>query len=364
LKVFLKTIDFYNNIGYNIDIDFCIAFLKEMKRMSSKITIYDVARKADVSLATVSRVLNNPTRVKEKTRNRVLEVIKELGYRPNAIARGLASRRSTNIGLIVPTLSRASISKMTNGIADIADKYRYSVFLNVTHNESELQTDSWENMIASQVDGVLLASDQMGEDQVDRLLNETVPTVLLGFRDSQDRVPAVLIDYEEAAYEATKKLIENGNKDIAFLTAAEELETNPEKEAGYTKALEEAGLKPRVLKFTNKFETSLEEFKNFFATEKAPEAALAIRDSMAIGFMNAAIESGLSVPDDIEIIGFQNTQYALMSRPQLSTVVVPTYEIGAVAMRLLTKLMNKEEEEVEEEVVILPHSIVWRGTTK
>ncbi|MCL1990646.1 MAG: LacI family DNA-binding transcriptional regulator [Defluviitaleaceae bacterium] len=332
--------------------------------MSNKITIYDVARKADVSLATVSRVLNNPTRVKEKTRNRVLEVIKELGYRPNAIARGLASRRSTNIGLIVPTLSRASISEMTNGIADIADKYRYSVFLNVTHNERELQTDSWENMIASQVDGVLLASDQMGEDQMDRLLNETVPTVLLGFKDSQSRVPAVLIDYASAAYEATKKLIDSGNKDIAFLTVEEKFETNPEKEAGYIKAVEEAGLTPRVLKFADKFETSIGEFKHFFEHEKAPDAALAIRDSMAIGFMNAAIDSGLSVPDDIEIVGFQNTQYALMSRPQLSTVMVPTYDIGAVSMRLLTKLMNKEEEEVEEQEVMLPHAFAWRGSTK
>jgi LacI family transcriptional regulator len=330
--------------------------------MSSKITIYDVARKADVSLATVSRVLNNPGRVKEKTRTRVLEVIKELGYRPNAIARGLASRRSTNIGLIVPTFSRASISEMTNGIADIADKYRYSVFLNVTHNENELQTDSWENMIASQVDGVLLASDQMGEDQVDRLLSETIPTVLLGCRDKQSRVPAVLIDYTAAAYEATKKLIDSGNKDIAFLTVDEEFEINPEKEAGYLKALEEAGLTPRILKFSEKFDVSLGEFKALFENEKAPDAALAIRDSIAVGFMNAAIDSGLSVPDDIEVVGFQNTQYALMSRPQLSTVMVPTYDIGAVAMRLLTKLMNKEE--VEEEEVILPHSFIWRGSTK
>jgi len=331
--------------------------------MSNKITIYDVARKADVSLATVSRVLNNPGRVKEKTRTRVLEVIKELGYRPNAIARGLASRRSTNIGLIVPTLSRASISEMTNGIADIADKYRYSVFLNVTHNERELQTDSWENMIASQVDGVLLASDQMGEDQIDRLLNETIPTVLLGSRDKQSRVPAVLIDYAKAAYEATKKLIDSGNKDIAFLTIKEDFEINPDKEAGYVKAMEDAGMTPRVLKFSDKFDVSIGEFEEFFANEKAPNAALAIRDSIAIGFMNAGIDSGLSVPDDLEVIGFQNTKYTLMSRPQLSTITVPTYDIGAVAMRLLTKLMSKEEE-VEEEEVILPHSFAWRGSTK
>ena len=331
--------------------------------MSSKITIYDVARKADVSLATVSRVLNNPSRVKEKTKNRVLEVIKELGYRPNAIARGLASRRSTNVGLIVPTFSSSSVSEMANGIADIADKYRYSVFLNVTHNESELQTDSWENMIASQVDGVLLASDQMSEDQIELLLNETIPTVLLGYRDKQSRVPAVLIDYETAAYEATKKLVDSGNKDIVFLTVEEEFEINPEKEAGYLRAIEEASLTPRIVKFSDKFEIALGEFESFFSSEKAPDAAIATRDSTAIGFMNTAINFGLSVPDDLEIVGFQNAKSALMSRPQLSTITVPMYDIGAVAMRLLTKLMSKEEE-VQEEEVILPHSFAWRGSTK
>ena len=149
----------------------------------SKVTIYDVARVADVSLATVSRVLNNPEKVKPKTRERVLAAINELGYRPNAIARGLASRRSTNVGLIVPTCSRASVSEMIDGVADIADKYRYSVFLNVTHNENDIATNVWQNMIASQVDGVLMMADKLSDDEIERLANDTVPTVLLSVKD-------------------------------------------------------------------------------------------------------------------------------------------------------------------------------------
>ena len=330
--------------------------------MSSKITIYDVARKADVSLATVSRVLNNPEKVKPKTRERVLEAIKELGYRPNAIARGLASRRSTNIGLIVPTCSRASIAEMMDGVADIADKYRYSVFLNVTHNEEDLAINAWENMIASQVDGVLMIADNMTEEDSERLLNEDVPTVLLSIKDLEGQVPAVLIDYESAAYDATKKLIENGNKDIAFLTSKKRYKMNELKEKGYRQALAEANLEPRVLSLYNKFEHSATEFKEFFKSEKAPDAALAVRDSIAVMFMNAAIDSGLSVPDDLEVVGFQNTKYALMSRPQLSTINIPTYDIGAVAMRLLTKLMK--DESVDSTQITLHHSFVWRETTK
>ena len=328
----------------------------------SKVTIYDVARVADVSLATVSRVLNNPEKVKPKTRERVLSAINELGYRPNAIARGLASRRSTNVGLIVPTCSRASVSEMIDGVADIADKYRYSVFLNVTHNESDLTSNVWQNMIASQVDGVLMMADQLSNDDVERMTSSIVPTVLLSSKDLNERIPAVLIDYELAAYEATKALIERGNTDIAFVTSHSYYAMNELKENGYRRALEEANLTPRVLDVYTKFENSNAEFDRFFKENKAPQAALAVRDSVAVMFMNAAIENGISVPDELEIIGFQNTKYAIMSRPQLSTVNIPTYDIGAVAMRLLTKLMR--EEEMVETQVTLPHSFVWRQTTK
>ena len=256
----------------------------------SKVTIYDVARVADVSLATVSRVLNNPEKVKPKTRERVLAAINELGYRPNAIARGLASRRSTNVGLIVPTCSRASVSEMIDGVADIADKYRYSVFLNVTHNENDIATNVWQNMIASQVDGVLMMADKISEEEIERLANDTVPTVLLSVKDLEGRLPAVLIDYELAAYEATKKLIENGNKDIAFITSNSHYAMNDLKEQGYRRAIEEAGLEPRILGLYNKFENSLDSFKDFFANNQAPDAALAVRDSVAVMFMNAVIE--------------------------------------------------------------------------
>ena len=347
----VEMIDRYRKFFLRLGVDFM-----------SKVTIYDVAHVADVSLATVSRVLNNPEKVKPKTRERVLAAINELGYRPNAIARGLASRRSTNVGLIVPTCSRASVSEMIDGVADIADKYRYSVFLNVTHNENDIATNVWQNMIASQVDGVLMMADKISEEEIERLANDTVPTVLLSVKDLEGRLPAVLIDYELAAYEATKKLIENGNKDIAFITSNSHYAMNDLKEQGYRRAIEEAGLEPRILGLYNKFENSLDSFKDFFANNQAPDAALAVRDSVAVMFMNAAIEHGISVPDELEIIGFQNTKYAIMSRPQLSTINIPTYDIGAVAMRLLTKLMK--EEEVTETQITLPHSFVWRNTTK
>ena len=128
--------------------------------MSTKVTIYEVALAARVSLATVSRVLNNPEKVKEDTKDRVLKVIKELGYRPNAIARGLASRRTTTVGVLVSDITRASVAEMLAGIADIAIKYRYSVKLFSAHDDVNV-IDLLREIVAEQVDGVLLLNDEL-----------------------------------------------------------------------------------------------------------------------------------------------------------------------------------------------------------
>ena len=195
------------------------------------------------------------------------------------------------VGLIVPTCSRASVSEMIDGVADIADKYRYSVFLNVTHNENDIATNVWQNMIASQVDGVLMMADKLSDDEIERLANDTVPTVLLSVKDLDGRLPAVLIDYELAAYEATKKLIENGNKDIAFITSSSYYAMNDLKEQGYRRALAEAGLEPRILGLYNKFENSLEAFKEFFANNAAPDAALAaVASAIAAAFSSFILD--------------------------------------------------------------------------
>ena len=143
-------------------------------------TIYDVAGAAKVSLATVSRVMNNPEKVNPETRERVLKVIKELGYKPNAIARGLASRKSTTIGVIISDITRASISQMLGGIIDIAKKYEYSVKLFSASNV-ELE-DTMRNVVAEQVDGILFLNEELNKEEIDVVADKAkdanIPTVL------------------------------------------------------------------------------------------------------------------------------------------------------------------------------------------
>ncbi|MDG0888686.1 LacI family DNA-binding transcriptional regulator [Paracholeplasma manati] len=328
--------------------------------MSVKVTIYEVALAARVSLATVSRVLNNPEKVKPDTRERVLKVIKELGYRPNAIARGLASRKTTTVGVLVSDITRASVAEMLGGISDIAMKYSYSIKLFSAHEDVNI-IELINDIVAEQVDGVLILNDELDASRmkkVKELFDENeIPFVLANVVNDDRSVPSVSIDYEKAGYEITKLMIEMGKKDIYMLSTVRKYSVNDKKELGYTKAMQEANLMPRVFRTSGTTSVNRQHFANFFA-DKIIDGAIGVRDSIAVSFMNIANESGRSVPEMVSVAGFQNTKYALLSRPTLTSIDIPVYDIGAVAMRLLTKLMNKEQ--LDSLQVVLPHYIVRR----
>lgn len=328
---------------------------------NTKITIYDVASEANVSLATVSRVLNYPEKVKPATRERVLDAINRLGYRPNAIARGLASRKSTTVALIVPDASRASVSEMINGVTDIARKYDYSVLLKVTNGEEEIEEEVWKEVYASQVDGIVYLNDELQERNIEQFKQSSVPVVLCNTKEQLNIVPSVSIDFEVAFYEATKSFIDKGRKDILLVSTRRAYSVNTLKERGYSKAMKERGLTPNVIRTSGRVSVNYN-FLTGYLKEHCPEVAIVVRDSIAVSLLNAGMDLGIKIPENFEVLGFQNTKYSKMSRPTLSTIDNPIYDIGAVSMRLLTKLMN--EEPIDNVNVVLPHNIIWRNSTK
>lgn len=331
--------------------------------MSSKVTIYDVAHKARVSLATVSRVLNSPDKVKPETRDKVNKVIKELGYRANAIARGLASRKTTTVGVIVSDITRASVSEMLDGICDIAKKYKYTIKL-FTINSYDDKEDIIRGVLSEQVDGVLYLNDELEEEDAKHILKEfndnNISVVFCNVMYDLD-VPTIGIDYEKACYEMTKKLIDKGRKNISFVTTRRIYSTNNKKEIGYLKAIEEANLQPNILRTSGDVLINRPFFKEVIEKENI-DAAVCVRDSIAVSFINSSMDVGKEVPKDIMVTGFQNTKYALLSRPLLSCVHIPVYDIGAVSMRLLTKYMLNEE--IKQTSIKLPHEIIERESTK
>jgi len=330
----------------------------------SNATIYDVAGAAGVSLATVSRVLNNPEKVKEETRQRVLKVIKELGYRPNVIARGLASRKTTTVGIVISDVTRASVAEMLGGISDIAHSYKYSIKLFSVREDMDV-VDILKDIVAEQVDGVLYLNDELSSNRVEEVekifIDNQIPFVFANVVSDDENVPMVSIDYEKAGYEITKLMVSDGRKDIYLLSTARRYSVNDKKEAGYTRAMQEAGLEPRIFRTSGDTNINRQHFTTFFADKKV-DGAIGVRDSIAVSFMNIARDHKVKVPEDLEVAGFQNTKYALLSRPTLTSIDVPVYDIGAVSMRLLTKLMSSKD--VDNIRIILPHYIVKRQSTK
>lgn len=326
----------------------------------SSTTIYDVAGAAGVSLATVSRVLNNPEKVKEETRQRVLKVIKELGYRPNVIARGLASRKTTTVAVVISDITRASVAEMLGGIQDIANTYKYSIKIFSMPEEAKVY-DILHDIVAEQVDGVLYLNDELSDKDVE-LVKKTfgennIPFVFSNVFTTDPVVPVVSIDYQKAAYELTKELIAAGCKELYLLSTARRYSINDRKEEGYIKAMNELGLTPKVFRTSGDTSISIPHFETFFSDKKI-DGAIAVRDSIAVSFLNVAIDNGKKVPEDLKVASFQNTKYAVLSRPQLSSIDIPVYDIGAVSMRLLTKLM--QDKTADNTRVILPHRIIRR----
>ena len=328
----------------------------------SNATIYDVAGKAEVSLATVSRVLNNPEKVNEATREKVLKVIKELGYRPNAIARGLASHKTTTVGIMLSDVTRASTSQLLGGIIDIAKKYSYSIKIFSMSGETDV-LDSIRDVVAEQVDGILLLNDELDTRQMniikEQASNANIPLVLTNVISDDPELPSVAIDYFGASYDITKELLAQARKDIYLLSTVTRYSVNLQKEAGYVKAMEEAGLEARVFRTSGDLSINTPHFEEYFETHKV-DGAIAVRDSIAVSFMNVMINKGYNVPKDIAVIGYQNTKYAMLARPKLTCIDTPVYDIGAVAMRLLTKLIKGEE--VDSIKIVLPHKVIRRET--
>ncbi|UUZ95875.1 catabolite control protein A [Paenibacillus sp. P25] len=331
------------------------------------VTIYDVAREAGVSMATVSRVVNNNPNVKPQTRKKVFEAIERLGYRPNAVARGLASKKTTTVGVVIPDISNSIFSEVARGIEDIANMYHYNIILCNADKKKEKEIRVVNTLLEKQVDGLVFMGGVITDEHLQAFKTSSVPVVLCATADEHKTIPSVDIDHEKAAFDAVNVLIENGHRNIAMISGTLQDPANGfARYQGYKKALEAAGIPVRedyVRVGNYRYESGLELTKYFLELDERPTAIFAATDEMAIGAIHTLQDNGLKVPDDMSVISVDNIRMASMVRPQLTTVAQPMYDIGAVAMRLLTKLMNKETKDASElQQVILPHEVIHRNS--
>lgn len=343
--------------------------MKGENKYSSQIKIYDVAGASGVSLATVSRVLNHPEKVKPETREKINKIIRELGYKPNLNAKGLASSKSTTVAVVVPELTRSSIAGMVDGIADCARRRGYLLRLFVnrpnleTDNAEEHEKELWSLVMSSSVDGVLYINDEINNDQLEIMKEQNTNLVLTNTVCSDKEIPSVSIDYFKAAYDITKEMISRGNKKIWIVTTIRKYIVNDLKVDGYSRAMEEAGLTPHIVKVSGKTDLNQPSFMEEL-NKGYPEVAIVVRDSMAVSFINVARQLKINIPNEMQVIGFQNTKYAELSRPTLTCINTPIYELGEAAMDLLTDLMEERVSEEEPINKLIDFEVVWRDSTK
>ncbi|AUS09674.1 catabolite control protein A [Laceyella sacchari] len=337
-----------------------------MVKKKETITIYDVAREAGVSMATVSRVVNGNPNVKPVTRKKVLDVIRQLGYRPNAVARGLASKKTTTVGVVIPDISNTFYAELTRGIEDIATMYHYNIILSNSDMKKEKEIQLVEALLEKQVDGLLFLGGEITDSHREIFAASTVPVVLAATRDERRELPYVTIDQIQAAKEATTILVHEGHEQIAFIGGplTDSVNGYP-RYVGYKEAIEESetSFDEALVRLGDyRYRSGYEEMKSLLESQPGVSAVFAASDEMAVGAIHAVQDLGKRVPEDVSVIGFENIPLSSQVRPLLSTVSVPMYDIGAVAMRLLTKYMN--DEQVESGQVYLQYSMELRNSTK
>lgn len=329
-------------------------------------TIYDVAREAGVSMATVSRVLNGTAVVKEETKAKVQAAIEKLGYRPNAVARGLASKRTKSIGVILPDVSDLFHAEVLRGIEDIATMYQYHIILANSDAREDREVDLIGTMWEKQVDGLILISERITPKIVKTFESAQLPVVLCATDDPEGRIPAVSIDNKLAGTDATNYFLNLGMEKVLFLGGPTTHPITMERLSGYEKALTDAGraVDPTyILHAKDQHYDAGYAISNAFLNEgKRADAVVGTSDELVLGYLNAIRDRGGKAPDDVLLLSFENTRLTTMVRPELTTIAQPTYDLGAVSMRLLTKLLL--EESIEEYTVLLPHSILERTSTK
>lgn len=327
-----------------------------------KVTIYEVAKESNVSLATVSRVINGSSVVKEDTKKRVEDAINKLGYRPNAIAQGLALSRTTTIGLIIPSSSISFSGGVINGLCDVAKIYDYSVYL---HTITEGVTDTKEiidEVIKARVDGVIIYADRDLDDSIKLLDEYNIPMVVMGNKISSDSICSVYVDYQKAIYDLCDTYLNRGIKDIAILQDHRNDVVSEEMRKGAI-----AAYKKHKLTYDGYIEVSKDNrstykyLKSYFKTHRH-QLFIANRDSQALAALNACGGQNIVIPNEMELVCMNESKYTSAIRPEISSFVVPTYDLGAVSMRLMTKMLKEENVEEKEKCLDILYSP--KNTTK
>lgn len=329
------------------------------------INISIVAKKANVSQTTVSRVLNNSSLVKEATAQRVRRVMEELGYQPNELARGLRSNETKTVGVIVSNVLNPFFTSVVRGIEDVANKANYNIMLCNTDEKAEKEQQYIQALISKRVDGLIIASTGTKNDY--SALTGNKPMVFVDRKPegkNKGRFDAVLVQNREGSYDAVTQLIEAGFRRIGIISGPNVSTTGYQRLVGYEQALEGAGIPAdkTLIKYGDflghtSYENTVELIKNAKC-----DAIFAANNMILLGVLGALSDLGLKIPDDIGLSAFDDLEWMQFCQPQITAVRQPTYEMGTTAMSLLLDRIAGSTEPVKK--IMLPVELILRKSSQ
>ena len=329
-----------------------------------KITLVDVAMKANVSKTTVSLILNNkPINVNEETRKKVLKVAEELNYIPNNIARSLSTKKTNILGVIFPNIENPFFSEIAKAIECTAEALGYTVIICNSNNKAELEEKQIKLLIGQLVDGVILVSGGERTISLKLLKNNKIPFLLLDrYFEEEKGYSGVFCSNEEGIKLGLNYLYyEKNKKNIAFIRGEKGVKTADLRYEYYKKLSKEIGIYDKDLVFEGKFNIvgGMESTEKLLECNKKVDAIFYSSDIMALGGMKILIRNGYKIPNDISILGYDNINISQIIEPELTTISQPIYNMGKEACNLLVNLIDKK---IKDKIVMLKPTLIERST--
>lgn len=337
-----------------------------MNKPNKVVTIKDVALKAGVSTATVSRVINKSGYVSTEKAKLINNAIQELDFHQNKLARSLSTKRTNIVALLIGDITNPYYPQLTLGVEETANKYDYKVILCNIAGDPEKEKNYIKDLLSVRVDGIIIAQSRVEKDYYSTSMKLNIPIVTL---DKQIQIPnsdRVLIDHKRGAFDITELLIKSGYKRIAHIAGSDDLLTARERANGYLEALKAHSIKPLnqlIRKSDYTIEGGKRAVEELLSLQNPPDAIFAANDMLAIGAMDAIKQQGLNIPQDIAVAGFDDITFARMTEPKLTTVAQPTNQIGTLAMQILIDRLNNTDDSLEPRTIVLQPSISVREST-
>ncbi|QKS70509.1 LacI family DNA-binding transcriptional regulator [Paenalkalicoccus suaedae] len=319
--------------------------------MTKDISITEVAKRAGVSIATVSRVFHNRGPVKESTRRKIESIIEETGYTPNQLARELANKKTQLIGLIVHDFTGEGLPRAINGVNQIVEDQGYHVLMTSTRGNLDSELRNFEILRSKRVEGIIFATRSFKKEHQEIIEKLPIPVVVMLQDTTENGISSVFFQNKQFAYDATKALLGMNHRQLAFFGGPSASVNSSHRKDGFIQAFMEAGMTPddKMVKHGDfSIESGYIQMNKLLALKKPFTALVTINDAVAIGAINCLLDHGMRIPEDVSIIALDKTVVADASRVQLSAVSYSYQDLGIQAAKLLVKQIGSGNKTIEQ----------------